>query len=61
MTSCAATERNFAILPTPLTRDPLHLAFAKSMNKRAALDRFDAALEKLRKSEELKKLTTTSK
>lgn len=44
------------ILPTPLTRDTLHLAFAKSMNKRDALDRFDAALEKLRKSGELKKM-----
>lgn len=30
-------------------------------SKRAALDRFDAALEKLRKNGELKKLTTTAK
>jgi len=46
----------FVVLPTPLTRDPLHLGFAKSMNKRAAIDRFDAAIEKMRKSGELKKL-----
>lgn len=47
----------FTVLPIPLTRDPLHLAFAKSMNKREALDRFDAAVDKLRKSGELKRLT----
>lgn len=47
----------FSVLATPLTRDPLHLAFAKSMNKREALDRFDAAVDKLRKSGELKRLT----
>ncbi len=46
----------FVVLPTPLTRDPLYLAFPKSMNKRGALDRFDAALENLRKSGELKRL-----
>lgn len=56
-----SNHAEFAVLPTPLTRDPLYLAFAKSMHKRAALDRFDAALEKLRKSGELKKLASTSK
>lgn len=50
----------FAVLPTPLTRDPLYLAFPKSMHKREALDRFDAALEKLRHSGELKRLATIS-
>lgn len=59
-----ASRALFTILPTPLTRDPLHLAFAKSMNKREALDRFDAALDKLRKGGELKRLApggTTAK
>lgn len=51
----------FVVLPTPLTRDPLHLAFPKSMNKREVLNRFNAALEKLKQSGELKKLATTGK
>lgn len=51
----------FVVLPTPLTRDPLHLAFPKSMNKRDALNRFDAALEKMRQSGEWKNLARTGK
>lgn len=43
----------FAILPVPLTRDPLHLAFAKNMKKQAALERFDKALKTLSTSGEL--------
>lgn len=50
----------FVILPTPLTRDPLHLAFAKTMNKKAAIERFDDAIEKLRKSGELRKIQSTA-
>jgi ABC-type amino acid transport substrate-binding protein len=51
-----SNRERFAILPTPLARDPLHLAFAKSMNKKAAIDRFDDAVDKLRKSGELRKI-----
>jgi ABC-type amino acid transport substrate-binding protein len=49
-------REKFAVIAVPLARDPLHLAFAKSMHKRDALERFDAAVDKLRKSGELKKL-----
>ncbi|MDT8990764.1 transporter substrate-binding domain-containing protein [Curvibacter sp. APW13] len=51
-----ANREQFAVLPKPLTVDPLHLAFAKSMDKAAAIARFDAAVEKLRKSGELQRL-----
>lgn len=46
----ASRRKDFVILPRPLARDPLHLAFAKSMNRQEALARFDAALVKLRKA-----------
>jgi polar amino acid transport system substrate-binding protein len=49
-----ANRSKFVILPKPLARDPLHLAFAKSMGKQAALSRFDAALEQMKKSGKLK-------
>lgn len=49
-------RERFVILPVPLTRDPLHLAFLKSMDKRKAIERFDAAVEKLRRSGELRYL-----
>lgn len=51
-----ANRDKFVILPVPLARDPLHLAFSKAQNKVEALARFDAAVEKLRKSGELKKI-----
>ncbi len=51
-----ANRDKFVVLPSPLTRDPLHLAFLKTMQKRAALDRFNAALDKLKKSGEFKKI-----
>jgi len=44
------------VLATPLVNDSLHLAFAKGMKKTAAIDRFNAALDKLRKSGELAKI-----
>jgi polar amino acid transport system substrate-binding protein len=46
----------FVILPVPVARDPLHLAFAKSMHQRPALDRFDAAIAQLQKSGELARI-----
>ena len=55
-----AHRNDFAILPRPLTRDPLHLAFAKSLGKREALERFDAAIEKMRKSGELKSIISSA-
>ncbi len=51
-----ASRDRFVVLPKPLTRDPLYLAFAKSMGKREALDRFDRAVAQLKKSGEFKKL-----
>lgn len=51
-----SNRARFVALPKPLTKDPLHLAFAKSMDKSAAVARFDAAIEKMRKNGELAKL-----
>lgn len=42
-----ANRDRFVLLPTPLARDPLHLAFAKSMQQQAAVQRFDAAMERV--------------
>ncbi|RTL17480.1 MAG: transporter substrate-binding domain-containing protein [Burkholderiales bacterium] len=42
-----ANRERFVLLPTPLARDPLHLAFAKSMQQHAAVQRFDAAMERV--------------
>ena len=46
----------FEILPVPLAKDPMHLAFAKGMAKKDVVDRFDRAIDKLNKSGELKKV-----
>jgi polar amino acid transport system substrate-binding protein len=49
----------FAILPVPVVRDSLYVAFAKSMQQRAALDRFDAAIAQLQKSGELARIVAS--
>ena len=51
-----ANRARFVTLPKPLAKDPLHLAFSKSMDKSAAVARFDAAIDKMRKSGELAQL-----
>ena len=50
----------FVALPVPLTKDPLHLGFAKSMKKLDVIKRFDDAIDKLRRSGELQKLVAES-
>jgi ABC-type amino acid transport substrate-binding protein len=49
-------RNKFEILPVPLTKDQLHIAFAKSMNQKDVVERFDKAIDKLKKSGELKKV-----
>lgn len=46
-----AQRATFVWLPTPIARDRLYLAFPKSMNRKSALERFDAALNKVLESE----------
>jgi ABC-type amino acid transport substrate-binding protein len=53
-------KAQFVVLPQPLTRDPLHLAFPKSMGKEPAIERFNAAIDQLRRSGELKNLLVNS-
>lgn len=45
-----ARRRELVVLATPLTHDPLHLAVAKSMGKRALLTRFNSALRDVQKA-----------
>jgi len=40
----------FAVLPTPLQKDPLHVAFAKSLGKTGVLERIDRAIAKARQN-----------
>ena len=59
-----ARRGDFLILGTPLTRDLLHLAAAKSMNKKALIERFNQALRDLQKpvtAKTLAKETTAKK
>ena len=44
-----ARRSELVVLGTPLTRDPLHLAVAKSMNKKALIERFNIALREVQK------------
>jgi polar amino acid transport system substrate-binding protein len=46
----------FVILPVPLVHDPLYLAFAKSMNRQDALERFNAGLARFKKTPSYKAL-----
>ncbi|MES2935193.1 MAG: transporter substrate-binding domain-containing protein [Pseudomonadota bacterium] len=55
-----ANRDKLMVLPQPLVRDPLHLAFAKSMHKQAALDRFNKALQAFRKTIEYRRLISQS-
>ncbi len=52
-----AKRSQFVILPQPLTRDPLYLAFAKSMHKQAAIQRFNQALKAFKKTPEYQQIT----
>lgn len=56
----AANRSKFVVLPHPLVRDPLHLAFAKTMEKKPALERFNKALTVFKKSAEYRKLLSQS-
>jgi ABC-type amino acid transport substrate-binding protein len=51
----ASKRASFVVLKTPLTRDPLHLAAAKSLDKKAVIERFNAAVRNLQKSDSHKK------
>lgn len=52
----ANNRHRLAVLPVPLTSDPLHLAFHKGMRQREAVDRFDAAIAEMRASGEFLRL-----
>lgn len=52
-----AKRSQFVVLPQPLTRDPLYLAFAKSMNKQAAIQRFNQALKSFKNTPEYRQIT----
>ena len=50
----------FVILPVPLVHDRLYLAFAKSMNRKDALERFNAGLAKFKKTPGYKAIVAKS-
>lgn len=45
-----ARRAEFSVLPRPLVRDPLYLAAAKSLQKRALIERLNRALAELQRS-----------
>jgi ABC-type amino acid transport substrate-binding protein len=52
----AANRSQFVLLPKPLVRDPLYLAFSKAMNVQPALERFNKALVALKHTDEYQQL-----
>jgi polar amino acid transport system substrate-binding protein len=55
-----ANRDKFVVLPRPLVVDPLYLAFAKTMNMKPALQRFNKAITALRKSDEFQRVLRSS-
>lgn len=51
-----AMRSRFVVLPHPLTRDPLYLAFAKSMHMKPTLERFNHALSALKRTAEYQQM-----
>jgi len=51
-----AMRSKFIVLPHPLTRDPLYLAFAKSMHMKPKLERFNQALSAFKRTAEYQKM-----
>jgi polar amino acid transport system substrate-binding protein len=56
----SANRDKFFVLPKPLAHDSIHLAFAKTMNMKPALARFDKALAALKKTAEYQRLVRGS-
>jgi ABC-type amino acid transport substrate-binding protein len=54
-----ASRSQFVLLPKPLVRDPLYLAFSKAMNMKPALERFNKALLALKHTDEYQQLIGT--
>lgn len=52
----SAHRSSFVVLPQVLVHDALHLAFIKSMAKKAALQRFDKALDKFKKTADYRRI-----
>ena len=55
-TELMSKKNQFQFLPTPLVDDALYLAFAKSMNRKAALERFNKGFDQFKKTDAYKKL-----